>query len=160
MMFFKKKITVKDFCLPKCEFIFSENGKKLMDDFIHNCGDDKLLNIKSKDNYYRHFRAVYIELLDITVAKNCSWDILSDWTFFERDYLESKGYKDIPELIRMYTSIFGSFPGDGIKGIVLTFFEQISDLSLNSQCFKYYYDGLYSILSSQFSEIKKVKVIV
>ena len=48
-MFFKKKITVKDFCLPKCDFIFSGNGKKLMDDFIQHCGDDKLLNIKSKD---------------------------------------------------------------------------------------------------------------
>jgi hypothetical protein len=159
MVFFKQKISVNDFCIPRCDFIFSFIGKKFMDDFLNNSGDDKLLNIDPKEIYYKHFEAIYLQLLGVTIAKNYIGDISLEWIRIRDDYLRSKGYDDIIELILMYSSIFGSSYVDGIKEIVLFFIEKLTGSKPNENCLKYCRDRFYSILSSFYDEITKVKLV-
>ena len=160
MFFFKKKISLKEFCHSKCDFIFSEGGKSLMFNFLDKCNDKSLI-INHRGDYFENFTAVYRQLLGIALVKNCSREIALEGQFILNEYFESIGFTDkFTEIYRQYNSAFGSSSVDGIKPMVFTFIDNVIGTKPSDEDFKLFYDGFYSILSSLFNEIKKVKLVI
>ncbi len=160
MFFFKKKISLKEFCQSKCEFIFSESGKNLMFEFKNKCTDKSFI-INPKANYFEHFTAIYRQLLGIALAKNCSMEIALEGQSILDEYFASIGFtEEFFEICKEYNSAFGSSYNDGIIPMAFTFFDNVIGTEPNDEDYKLFYDGFYSILSSLFNEIRKVKLVL
>ena len=63
---FKKKVKIKDYCRKKYDFIFSANGRKIMDDLVKQCNVS--LGEEQKDKYRDHFIAAFFQLAGVAFS--------------------------------------------------------------------------------------------
>ena len=156
MWFFKRKVKIKDYCHKKFDFIFSENGKKFMDNPI----DEMIISIdeESKANYYLNYIAAYFELMNIAFSRKLNRDLRYEAMEISSEYLREKNAADIESLIRVYNSAFGSSFEDGIKPMSEIIANNISEKS-TSDTAKYFYGLFYGIIEAFIRDLKAVKII-
>lgn len=157
MGFFKRKVKIKDYCHKKFDYIFSENGKKFMDNLIDEGGIS--IDEESKANYYINFIAAYFELAEIAFSRKLNRDLRYEAMEISSEYLREKNASNIDALIRVYNSAFGSSFEDGIKPMADTIANNISEKS-RSHTAKYFYGIFYGIIEAFMRDLKAVKITV
>jgi hypothetical protein len=69
-MFFKKKVSVEDYCLGNFQAVFSKEREAVWET-LRRVSNDAALNAIDAELYYKHLRAVFVQLMLIGIAKNC-----------------------------------------------------------------------------------------
>ena len=156
MGFFKRKVKIRDYCHKKFDYIFSENGKKFMNNLIVDGGI--LIDETSEANYYINFIAAYFELAEIAFSRNLKRDLRYEAMEISSEYLREKNASDIESLIHIYNSAFGSSFEDGIKPMSDIIANNISEKS-TSDTAKYFYGVFYGIIEAFMRDLKAIKII-
>lgn len=155
MGLFKKKVSIKDYCHKKFDFIFSESGKNFMDGLIEKAAIS--LNDGYRDQYYENFIAAYFELTEIAFSRNLSRDLRYEAMDIFSEYLAARKAISIEPLMRNYNSAFGSSYDDGIKPMAALFVQRTWRES-NPDIEKYFYGIFYGIIEAFLKDLKAVKL--
>ncbi len=155
MGLFKKKISIKDYCNKKFDFIFSESGKNFMDGLIEKAAIS--LNDGYRDQYYENFIAAYFELTEIAFSRNLSRNLRYEAMDIFSEYLAARKAINIEPLMRNYNSAFGSSYDDGIKPMAALFVQRAWGES-NPDIEKYFYGIFYGIIEAFLNDLKAVKL--
>jgi hypothetical protein len=161
-MFFKKKVTVEDFCsdylktlfLPEIDLVYEQLRDARVDPAL-SAADHKL--------YLDHMRAVIIELMNIAITKHCGWPIDTDAQVFIAGYLDERGLSHIDSLssdslTSIYNQAFGIIGQDGVASIVAAFAEQVTDSQMRPETMQRFYVEFSNTLKGFFYKLKTVKV--
>jgi hypothetical protein len=162
-MFFKKKITVEDYCSGTLKALFSPERELVYERLRDACADRSLSAVDQK-LYFDHIRAVIVELVNIAIIKNCGLDISSDARLFIVDYLRQQGLSHIDSLspdslTGIYNRAFGTPGQDGVASIAAAFSKQVTDSQMRPETTQRFYVEFYAILKSLFDELKALKVL-
>src|ERR1039457_683099 len=106
-MFFKKKVSVEDYCTGNFAALFSREREETWEALRQACNDSELSAVEAQ-LYYDHLRAVFIQLMSIAVAKSCSMDASSDAHVFVMMYLKRHNHSEIDEIAKGYNQAFAS----------------------------------------------------
>lgn len=104
-MFFKKKIFVEEYCTRTITPYFSGEWNDTWEALRRTCNDDALTSIEA-GLYYNHLRALFINLMLIGIAKNCSMDTSINAHIFTAHFLKQHNHSDVNELIHEYSQAF------------------------------------------------------
>ena len=154
MVFFKKKVRLIDYCRKKYDYIFSNNGKQLMDKIAIDGGVS--VGEDLKDNYYSNFIAAYFELMEIAFSRKLSRDLRYEALDISDEYLKEKNASSIKSLVRAYNSAFGSSFEDGIIPMAKIMANNISG---KPHAETYFHGVFYGIIEAFNRDLKKVKII-
>ncbi len=158
-MFFKKKISLKEYCLSKFNYILSEDFIALFDN-TNNKINFTYTDKEDKENSLANFKAVYLQLIGITFSRHLTREQRYAARSLEDEYFEEKKIRNLKILRRIYNSAFGSSPVDGVEQMAIVFAENIQSNNIDKEIVRStYYEVFYDILNEFFSELKKIKLI-
>ena len=101
-MFLKRKVSVEDYCTRNFIPLFSRERETTWEALRRACNDSALSAVEAQ-LYYKHLSAVFIQLMLIGVAKNCSMDASSDAHVFVMMYLKERNLSEIDEISKGYS---------------------------------------------------------
>jgi len=157
-MLFKKKVSVEDYCTQNLVPIFSRDREVTWEVLRRACNDNSLSSVDSQ-LYYKHLRAVFIQLMSIGVAKNCGLDASIDAAVFVTMYLNKHNLSEIDELSKGYNQAFASSGTDGVKEMVLIFADNLSAGNMKPETIERLYGEFYGILRIFFDDFKSFKLV-
>ena len=142
-MFFKKKITVENFCSDYLKTLFLPDIDLVYEQLRDECADPAL-SAADHNLYLDHIRAVIIELMEIAITKNCRWPINTDAAVFIAEYLEERGLSHIDSLspdslTSIYSSAFGTIGCDSVACMVAAFSEAATDSQMRPETMDRFY---------------------
>ena|SRR3989442_1499918 len=157
-MFFKKKVSVEDYCTRNFVPLFSTERETTWEALRRACNDSALSAVEAQ-LYYKHLRAVFIQLMLIGVAKNCGMDASSDAHLFVSMYLKEHNHSEIDEISNGYSRAFQSSGTDGIREMVLHFADSLTEGKLQPETVEQLYVEFYGILRIFFDDFKSFKLL-
>jgi hypothetical protein len=162
-MFFKKKITVEDFCSDYLKTLFLPDIDLVYERLRDECVDPAL-SAADHELYLDHIRAVIIELMNIAITKHCGSPIDTDARVFIADYLNKRGLSHIDSLSAdsltgVYNQAFGTPGQDGVASIVAAFAEQVTDCQMRPETGQRFYVEFSNALKGFFDKLKTVKLV-
>ena len=89
-MFFKKKVTIEDYCRTKLTRLFSQDREATRDDPRNRCNDAAHLNEVDRKAYYDNLRAAMIELMTVAVSKTFHWKLRLEAGTYVDAYLKEQ----------------------------------------------------------------------
>src|SRR5712691_6976433 len=117
-MLFKTKVSVEDYCKGNLETLFSRERDAVWET-LRQSRNDSALNAVEAQLYYKHLRAVFIQLMLIGVAKKCRMDASMDAHVFVMMYLKEQNLSEIHEISKGYSQAFASSGTDGVRAMAL-----------------------------------------
>lgn len=157
-MFFKKKVSLTNAYPLQCDFIFSKDREDGWENLRNECNNEDLKKVKPEE-YFKHLRAVSLQLLDITINRT-NRSIATDAYFVRDKYLKQNNLIEITLLTDIYSNAFGSSSVDGIKPMVSTFIRNLVGKEPDEKTFNFFYEFFYEVLNDMFDKINKVKLVV
>ena len=161
-MFFKKKVSVEDYCTRNFTPLFSREREATWEALRRACNDSALSAVEAQ-LYYDHLRAVFIQLMLIAVAKSCSMDVSSDAHVFVMMYLKRHNHSEIDEISKGYNQAFASSglaPNrDGVAEMVAHFADVLTADKLQQATIERLYVEFYAILKVFFDDFKSIKLV-
>ena len=114
-MFFKRKISVSEYCKTRLDLLFSDQQAQVWLQLKQSWPDYKYLSI-SDHLFLMHVRAAHIEILSMVVTKKyaSNLNIYMEMEEFIKNYLDEHNESNIKELLPLYSHALGSSPIDGI----------------------------------------------
>jgi len=109
--------------------------------------------------YYNHLRAVFIQLMLIAVAKNCSMDASFDAHVFVMMYLKERNLSEIDEISKGYNRAFASSGTDGVRQMVLHFADSLTAGKMQPETIERFYVEFYGILRIFFDDFRAFKLV-
>jgi len=153
----KKRIDTVEYWKSKIDYLFSEKYEKAFQLLLNTKSD--LFTNASKTDLKDHIIAAYIELVNITVAKNnVSRDKRYEIAFLKDDYIKSKNGHNIIRLVSDYNKEFGSSMSDGIRPMAKYFSHSI-ETNNSKELEKFIYELFYAVLNESFAEIRSIKLV-
>lgn len=161
-MLFKKKVPVEEYCRQNLRNLFSNDRETTWETLRRSCNDSPLSQVDAQ-LYYRHLRAVFIQLMLIAITKNCSLDASSDAHVFVMLHLNERGYAEIYEISRGYNQAFGSSglapKSDGVVEMVTHFSDVLTSEGLQQETIKRLYFEFYAMLKIFFEDLRSIKLV-
>jgi hypothetical protein len=161
-MFFKKKVSVEDYCTQNFTPLFSREREATWEALRRSCNDSALSAVKAQ-LYYNHLRAVFIQLMLIAVTKSCSMDASSDAYVFVMMYLKRHNHPEIDQISKGYNQAFGSSglaPNrDGVTEMVAHFADMLTSDRLQKATSERLYAEFYRILKIFFDDFRSIKLV-
>jgi hypothetical protein len=156
-MFFRKKMDVDNYCAASLNALFSAEREKVWEQLRQVCNDSDLSGI-DKTVYIDHIRAIMVELVLIAITKKFNMDIGSDARFFAMSYFKDHDASHIEDIGRTYNQVFGTTPGDGVAGMVVSFSKQLAGGRLRQDTIQRLHVEFYAVLKSLFDDFKTIKL--
>ena len=157
-MFFKKKVTIGDYCREKLIRLFSQERETTWDDLRIRCNDAHL-NQADRKAYYNNLRAVMIELMMIVAAKSCHWKSRLDLGIYIDGYLKDRGVQEIVSLYGEYNRAFGTPSPDGVALMVQLFADKLTQSRMGEPTKQQFLNEFYAILRTLYEEFKSIKLV-
>jgi hypothetical protein len=161
-MLFKKKVPIEEYCGQNLLTLFSEEREAAWEALRRACNDSALSQADAR-LYYRHLRAVFIQLMLIGITKKCSMDASSDAHVFVMRYLEEHGNLDIHEISRDYNQAFarsGLAPQrDGVAVMVAHFADVLTSDGLMQETIERLYVEFCAILKIFYDDFRSIKLV-
>lgn len=161
-MFFKKKVSVEDYCTRNFTPLFSRERETEWEALRQTCKDSALSAVEAQ-LYYDHLRAVFIQLMLIAVTKSCSMDASSEAHVFAMMYLKRHNHPQIDEVSKGYNQAFASSglaPNrDGVAEMVAHFAEVLTSDTLQEATIERLYVEFYGILRIFFDDFRSTKLV-
>ncbi len=156
-MLFKNKVSVNEYCTKNLTPLFSTEREVTWEALRHACNDNQLSHVDAK-LYYNHLRAVFIQLMLIAIAKNCSIDACSDAYVFVMMYLKDRNLIEIDQIGNGYNQAFATLGSDGVKEMVVHFARSLTGDELKEETGERLYVEFYSVLKLFFDDFKSLKL--
>jgi predicted amidophosphoribosyltransferase len=157
-MLFKRNVAVDEYCRQNLATLFSTDREATWEALRSAC-DDEPLNQASAQLYYRHLRAVFIHLMLIAVAKNCSMDASSDAHIFVMLHLKERGQSEVDEISRHYNQAFASSSTDGVAEMAQRFGDWVAAGRVKQETIQRLQAEFYTVLRLFFDDFKSIKLI-
>ena len=157
-MFFKRKVTIGDYCREKLIRLFSQERETTWDDLRSRCNDTHLNQVDRKA-YYDNLRAGMIQLMMIPVAKTCHWKLRFEVGEFVDDYLKKRGMTEIACLYREYNRAFGTPSPDGVALMVQLFADKLTQSRMGEPTKQQFLNEFYAILRALYEEFNSIKLV-
>ena len=161
-MFFKKKVSVEDYCTQNFTPLFSREREATWEALRRACNDSALSAVDAQ-LYYDHLRAVFIQLMLIAVTKSCSMDASSDAHVFVMMYLERHDHSEIDQISKGYNQAFASSglaPNrDGVAEMVAHFADMLTSDRMQQATIERLYIEFYGILKIFFDDFRSIKLV-
>ncbi len=153
----KKKIDTVEYWKSKVDYLFSKEFEKAFQLLLKTKSD--ILNNASKTDLKDHIIAAYIELLNITIAKNnASRDKRYEIAFVSDDYIKGKNGSAVVRLLSDYNKEFGSSMSNGIR-LMAQYFSLSIQSSNEKELEDFIYELFYAVLNDSFNEVKGIKLV-
>lgn len=153
----KRKIDTVEYWKRKVDYLFSEEFEKAFQLLLKTKSD--ILSNASMTELKEHIIAAYIELLNITLAKNnVSRDKRYEIAFLRDDYIKSKNGNAKVSLVSAYNKKFGSSMSDGIRPMAKYFSLSIKT-NRQQELEDFIYELFYSVLNDSFREVKGIRLV-
>jgi hypothetical protein len=161
-MFFKKKVSVEDYCTWNLTPLFSKERETTWETLRQASNDSQLMAVQAQ-LYYDHLRAVFIQLMLIAVAKSCSMHTSMDVHFFVMTYLKRHKHSEIDEISKGYNQAFGSSglaPNrDGVAEMVAHFASVLTSDRLQQATLERLYVEFQAILKIFINDLGSIKLV-
>jgi hypothetical protein len=153
----KKRIDVIIFWKSKIDYLFSDEFEEAFQLLLST--KSELLQKASKAELKKHIIAAYIELLNISLAKNHvnrerRYEILT----IRDDYIRSKNGEGLLNFIDNYNREFGSSISDGVRPMAVYFSNSIETAN-KKELEKFIYKLFYAVLNESFTEIRNLRLV-
>lgn len=153
----RKKIDTIQYWKNQVEYLFSDEFEKTFQLLLNT--KHILLKDSPAKEFKNHLTAAYIELLNITFAKNnVNRNIRYEIIRLQDDYIKSKNNENIYSLVDEYNKSFGSSFSDGIRPMA-NFFALSIQSNDENELENFIYELFYDVLNEYFNKIKNVKLI-
>ena len=156
-MFFKKKISVEEYCQKNLAPLLSNEHEETWEAIRRHCNDNGL-NQLDAELYYSHLRAIFIELLLIAIAKNCRGNASLNAHIFISAYLKDHGRSDIGEMMHEYSQAFASSMTDGVEAM-MRYFAKINCIQLQQRTVEQLLAEFYAVLEVYYNDFKSIKLV-
>jgi hypothetical protein len=165
-MFFKRKISVSNYCTTRLDLLFSEKQADAWLAFKRSI-DDPAVARADDQNCLDHLRAASIELMLIVMIKKSAvglraLDLSSDARIFTEGYLQAKGQDQLDWMCATYNQAFGSSAGTPFDGVTLMAASLVQSIC-DGECAESTngkFDALLHAASESFiSDFKQVKLV-
>jgi hypothetical protein len=161
-MLFKKKVPVDQYCRQNLTTLFSKDREGTWEALRRACNDSALSQVDAQ-LYYRHLRAVFVQLMLIAITKNCSMDVSSDAHVFVMMYLKEHNLSEIDEISHAYNQAFGCSglaPGrDGVAEMVTHLSMVLTTDTLRKETVERLYVEFYAILRVFLDDFESFKLV-
>jgi len=157
-MFFKKKISVEDYCTGNLQTVFSKERDAVWET-LRLVSSDGALNAIDVELYYKHLRAVFVQLMLIGIAKNCSMDASSNAHVFVMVYLKERSLSEIQDISRGYNQAFASSMTDGVRAMAVHFGDALTGGKIQQQTIDQLDVEFYAILRIFLDDFKRLKLV-
>jgi hypothetical protein len=157
-MFFRKKVSVDDYCTMNLMPLLSTEHEATWEAMRRACNNTALSAVPAQ-LYYDHLRAVFIELLLIAVAQSSSMDTSLDAHAFVMMYLNEHNQSTINEISRGYSHAFASSDTDGVAEMVAHFSAVLAGGTLQPAATEQLYVEFYSVLKIFFNDFSSIKLV-
>jgi hypothetical protein len=161
-MFFRKQVPVDEYCRQSLMTLFSTDRELTWEVFRQACDDPELNHIDAQ-LYYRHLRAVFLELMLIAITQKCRINVSSDARVFVMNDLNERGQTDIDEISGGYNQAFGSSSlgprRDGIAEMVVHFSGALTSAGLQPSTMARLQAEFYGMRKLFLDEMKSIRLI-
>lgn len=156
-MFFKKKVSVEDYCQKNLATLLSSEHEETWEAIRGHCNDNGLNQLDAQV-YYSHLRAIFIEMLLIAIAKNCRGNASLNAHIFINAYLKEHGCSDISEMMHEYSQAFASSMTDGVEAMT-RYFAKINHIQLQQRAVEQLLAEFYAVLEVYYNDFKSIKLV-
>lgn len=158
-MFFKRKISVSEYCTTRLDLFFSSQQTELWFQLKQAWPDDAVVTAND-DLYLTHIRAAHIEVLSMAVTKKYADIYISiEMGKFINNFLDHRAQSTIENLLPLYSRALASLPSDGILGIAQFLAEQICQNNCSQDTVLAFGAQLYGALESIRADFKQIKLV-
>ena len=158
MSLFKKKVDTVEYWKLKVDYLFSQKFENSFQLFLTMKAN--ILKQASETNIKNHLIAAYIQLINVTIAKNNGnrekrYKIIQLRDAYIKDKCETDN--SIISMMDDYNKEFGSSITDGIRPMA-RYFSYSIQTDKKKELEDFVYDLFYVALIDSFSDFKKIKL--
>ena len=159
-MFFKRKITVPEYCKTRLNLLFSDQQAQVWLQLKQTWPDLKYLSV-SDHLFLTHIRAAHIVVLSMVVTKKyaSNIDIFIEMESFVDNYLNSHNESYIRDLIPLYNRAMGSAAIDSILPMAKLIADNLYQDKCSQKTILTFRVQLYGAIDAIRADFKKVKLI-
>jgi hypothetical protein len=159
-MFFKRKISVDEYCKTRLDLLFSDQQAQVWLQLKQSWPDFKYLSI-SDNLYLSHLRAAHIEILLMVVIKKFALrnNIYDEVEEFIDNYLNEHNESNIMDLLPLYSHALGSSPIDGVLVMAKFMADCLYQGKCSQETILSFRVQLYGAIDSIRADFKKVKLV-
>jgi hypothetical protein len=158
-MFFKRKISVSEYCGTRLDLLFSSQQTELWLKLKYSWPDNAIVSAND-DLYLTHLRAAHIEVLSMAVTKKyIDMNISIEMANFINNFLDNHAQSRIKYLLPLYNRALAALPQDGILGIAQFLAEQLSQNNSSQDTVLAFGGQLYGALESIRADFKQIKLV-
>jgi len=163
-MFFKKRVTYQEYCSASVEAALENTDEATLTEFRQACSDSAF-DAADSQIYQLHMRALFIEMLTITISKSCRSEVAISAHMFVNQKLKELNLGDISDICHTYSYEFASTSPaniirgvDGIRNMVIHFNNVVCGGQLKQETVDRLYAELKAVLESHFRDFKYIKL--
>lgn len=158
-MFFKRRVTVPQYCETRLNMLFSPEQTKIWTSFKSQSIDAALRDADSQ-MFLDNIRAAHLQLLTTAINKTyMNMDLFSEVSNYIGTYLEQATFSNLGPIKTAYNSAFGSSPADGILVMAQLLSARVAAGRLSQDTIMDIRSLMYAGLASFFGDFKKVKIV-
>lgn len=163
-MFFKKTVPYQAYCTSSLKATIENTDEVTLKGFQQACGDSAL-NTADRNVYQNHFRALFIEMLLIAIAKSYKMEMNLTAQMFVDQKLKELNLGEVSNICHTYGQVFASPSAadvasgtDGIMNMASHFNDVVCGGWLKRETVNRLHAELHAILQSHFADFKRIKL--
>jgi hypothetical protein len=159
-MFFKRKISVDEYCKTRLDLLFSDQQTQVWLQLKQSWPD--YINLSASDHLYlTHLRAAHIEILLMVVIKKFALrnNIYDEVEECIDNYLNEDNESNIIDILPLYSRALGSSSIDGILSMAKFMATNICNDKCPQETILSFRVQLYGAIDSIRADFKKVKIV-
>ncbi len=158
-MFFKRKISVSEYCRTRLDLLFSSQQTELWLQ-LKQAWPDKAIVTANDDLYLTNIRAAHIEVLSMAVTKKYADIYISiEMSKSINSFLDHHAQSTIKNTLPLYNRALASIPQDGILGIAQFLAEIICQNNCSQDTVLAFGGQLHGALESIHADFKQIKLV-
>ena len=158
--FFKRSVSVQQYCHTRLDIIFGEEQTGLWTS-LRTESSDAALSRADQQVYLDEMRGAHLQLLSLAITKQYSnFEIAMEVESCIRYFLAKTGNSKLEEVKRAYNQAFGSSSSDGVLQMVRLFSNRVAEGALSQKTVAEINDIFYSGLISIYGDFEQVKLVV
>ena len=157
-MFFKRRISVREYCTTRLDLLFSEEQTKVWLQLKQTWPDQAII-VADENQFLSHFAAAHITLLSMAVTKKYrDIEISVETDSVIESYLVEHDRPIVSLLLPLYDRALVSVVEDGVLGLALFMLDQVCSNTCREDTAQSLKSHLYASLYAIRGDFKQVKL--
>jgi hypothetical protein len=158
-LFFKRRVTVSEYCETRLNWLFSSEQTKILTS-LKTQSDDPALCCADKEIFLKNLRAAHLQLLSMAITKTyMTINLFAEVATFIATYLERVGLTELTSLQKEYNGAFGSSAVDGVLSMVQLLSRTVAAGHFSEDTVAELQKLMYGSLAWIMDDFRKVKIV-